>query len=192
MMNLIYGVGLNDRRYPSTINGKHTEPYIVWVNMLRRCYDQKSFAYRPTYKGCTVSDNFKNFSYFYEWCHAQPFFGLDTYQLDKDIICRNNKVYSENVCVFVPHEINSFFETSGASRGDYPVGVSFDKARGKYEAYCRAYGKKQSLGRFTSPQEAYSVYKTFKESRCRDMANKWRGQIDNRVYDAMMAWRVEQ
>lgn len=191
-MSLIYDAGVNDRKYPSAIKGEHTKPYILWTNMLKRCYDQKSLARRPTYTGCTVSDNFKSYSYFYEWCYSQIGFGLDGWHLDKDIIRHNNKVYSEDVCVFVPHQINTFFEASSASRGDYPIGVSFDKARGKYEAYCKANGKKHGLGRFASPELAHDAYKDFKEKLCKEIANKWRSQIDSRVYDAMMDWSVEQ
>lgn len=190
MSRLFLGCGINDRKYPSFINGKNVKEYHLWGHILTRCYSKNSLAAKPTYIGCTVSDNFKNYSYFYEWCQSQIGFGLDGWHLDKDIIISGNKVYSEDTCVFVPQEINKFFTDRGALRGKYPIGVNFDKPSGKYKAECCVNGKSKNLGRFTTPEDAHAVYKTFKEALCKETANKWRGQIDPRVYDAMMAWAV--
>ena len=190
-MKLVFNVGVNDRKYPAKINGKNTKQYNLWKGVIRRCYDEKFHARQPTYLSCSVSDNFKSYSYFTEWCQFQVGFGLDGFQIDKDIVHRNNKVYSENTCVFVPREINTFFCDSRAVRGELPVGVCFHKTHCKYEAYCNVNAKPKYLGLFTTPEEAYDVYKAFKENLCKELATKWRGQIDNRVYDAMMTWSVE-
>jgi len=71
---------------------------------------------------------------------------------------------------------------------DYPIGVHLVK--GKYAANCCLNGKTKYLGSFDHPQEAYAVYKQFKEKLCKELAKKWYGQIDHRVYDAMMVWTV--
>lgn len=190
-MTLVCGVGINEKKYPTQIDGKNIKAYGIWLAMVTRCYNKKCQTKNPTYVGCSVSSNFKSFSYFYEWCHEQVGFGLDAYHLDKDVIYRGNKLYSEDTCVFVPREINLFFCDSRAARGEFPIGVSLYKARGNYTAECTVNGKRKSLGYFTSPQEAHAVYKTFKENLCKELATKWRGQIDNRVYDAMMIWDVK-
>ncbi|CAI8406534.1 MAG: Uncharacterised protein [Cryomorphaceae bacterium] len=52
-------------------------------------------------------------------------------------------------------------------------------------------GRVRGLGLFKTPEEAYQTYKKFKEQLCKDLANKWRGQIDPRVYSAMMVWVVD-
>ena len=57
------------------------------------------------------------------------------YHLDKDILVKGNKVYSPETCCFVPQEINSLLVTSVRSRGDQPIGVSYNKLTQKYEAY---------------------------------------------------------
>ena len=39
--------------------------------------------------------------------------------------------------------------------------------------------------------EAYIVYKQFKkEARSKELAKKWQSKIDNRVYEAMINWRI--
>ncbi len=188
MMKLVQGVGFNDRKYPTSNGYGKTTEYELWKGMLKRCYGISALAHRPNYIGCSVSDNFKSYSYFYEWCQSQVGFGNDGWCMDKDIIVNGNKVYGENTCSFVPQEINTFFNTHGAVITGYPLGVYL--VNGRYRAKCRSDGKSKDLGSFTNPQEAYAVYKQFKEKLCKELAKKWYGQIDHRVYDAMMVWTV--
>ena len=107
--------------------------------------------------------------------------------MDKDILLFvGNKTYSETTCVFVPQEINKFFNECGNARGDYPVGVHFDKASGKFRAQCAVNGKRQHLGLFNTPQEAFASYKPFKEALCKQLALKWQYEIDERLFNVMM------
>lgn len=190
MNNLILGVGLNNNQYPTKINGKITKQYNLWHTMLVRCYCSKYQKIKPTYVDCAVSDNFKSYSCFYEWSVNQIGFDLDGWHLDKDIIKKGNNIYSENLCAFVPSEINCFFCDCRANKGEWPTGVYFDKERSLFRVQCMGYGKKQNLGRFNTYEEAHCVYKQFKENLCKELANKWKSQIDSRVYDAMMAWGI--
>ena len=112
--------------------------------------------------------------------------------MDKDLLFTDNKTYSETACVFVPHEINLFFIDCGKARGEYPVGVCFHKQRGKFMAYCAVNSKQQYLGLFNTPQEAFAVYKPFKENLCKQLALKWQHEIDERLFNAMMNWSVHR
>ena len=195
MSKLVYGVGFNDRSRPSSDGFSVLKEYHLWRGMIERCFDRKCQALKPNYKGCDVSDNFLNYSYFYDWCHKQIGFGKvdekgKSWCLDKDILFTGNKLYSEDTCAFVPHEINSFFVDCGAKRGEYPVGVSLNKTSGKFQARCSVNGKTQRIGLFNTPEEAFAVYKPFKETLCKELAIKWKEEIDPRVYEAMMKWEV--
>ena len=196
MTKLVFGAGFNDKTRPAKVDGKMVKEYRSWQRMLERCFDEKCQTLHPTYKGCSVSDNFLNYSFFYDWCQEQIGFGkVDekgrSWCLDKDLLFVGNKIYSETTCVFVPNEINVFFIDSGNTRGEYPLGVSFYKQTGKFQAQCWANGKNKHLGRFNTPQEAFVVYKPFKESLCKQLALKWQHEIDPRVFDAMMNWSVK-
>ena len=103
----------------------------------------------------------------------------------------DNKTYSEAACVFVPQEVNKFFTDCGNARGEYPVGVSFHKQKGKFQAHCAVNGKLQHLGYFKTPQEAFAVYKPFKENLCKQLALKWKDEIDERLFNTMMNWSVK-
>ena len=196
MGKLVFGVGFNDRTRPANVDGKSVKEYQLWQDMLKRCFSEKLQTRQPTYKGCNVSDNFLNYSFFYDWCQEQIGFGkVDEngryWHLDKDLLFVDNKTYSEAACVFVPNEINSFFTDSGAKRGEYPLGVYFNKRDGKFTAQCNVNGKRQHLGYFNTPQEAFTVYKPFKEDLCKQLALKWQSEIDERLFNAMMKWSVK-
>ena len=188
-MKIVYDIGIKDREYPAWKDGKSVKEYVAWCGMLYRC-TQKYWDKYPTYIGTTCSNNFKHYSYFYEWCQKQIGFDKEDYHLDKDIMIKGNKLYSEDTCCFVPREINVFFTDRTFDRGEYPVGVCFHKNTGKLAASCSVNGKRKHLGLFDNPEEAFNTYKLFKEDECKKLANKWRGKIDERVYNAMINWVV--
>jgi len=187
---LVYGVGVGARKYSSSVSGKHRPEYQIWKFMLRRCYSEKERKSSPTYDDCIVSENFKNFDYFYEWCQEQVGFGVIGFALDKDILIRGNRVYSEDTCVFVPKAVNLLVVTKVSCRGKYPIGVSFDKSRDKFLAMCSRGGKLKSLGRYSTPEQAFEAYKTFKESYIKQVAEQYKSQIDPRAYKALLEYEV--
>ena len=52
-------------------------------------------------------------------------------------------------------------------------------------------GKPENLGYFKTEIEAFNAYKTAKESFVKEQAEKWKGKIDERAYNALMNYRVE-
>ena len=188
----VCGVGVSGSRYPYKINGRNTKEYILWKSMLQRCYSDSFKNKRPTYKDCKVSDNFKSYEYFYEWCKSQVGFGVEGFELDKDLLIKGNKVYSENSCVFIPREINSVLIKSEASRGNHLLGVYWSKTNKTFKAMvCKNKGKQEYLGYFKTELEAFNAYKEAKETFIKEQANKWKSQIDERAYNALMNYTVE-
>ena len=188
----VYSVGIIGAKYPSRVNGVHTREYRLWMDMLRRCYSDGFRKKNPTYKGCEVSDNFKSYEYFYEWCNEQIGFGVEGFELDKDLLIKGNKIYNENTCIFIPSEINLVLTKRTTSRGRHLIGVYWNK---KYKAFVaqisRNKGKREYLGYFKTEIEAFNAYKKAKEAFVKEQANKWKGQIDIRAYEALMAYTVE-
>ena len=120
----VCGVGVLGTKYLSTVNGVKTKEYVLWKHMLERCYSDTYKKRQPAYEGCEVCDNFKSYTYFYEWCNKQIGFANEGWQLDKDLLIKGNKVYSENTCVFIPQEVNSLLTKSNKTRGEHLIGVS--------------------------------------------------------------------
>ncbi len=187
----IYGIGINDGKYPSKINNKNTLTYDLWHRMLRRCYCISTQNKQPTYNGCTVSDNFKYYSYFHEWCQEQVGFSNLGWHLDKDILFKKNKLYSENTCIFVPRDINNLFLKCDAARGECPIGVSFNKREKKFVAYVYDNSKRQHLGYFNNSNDAFLAYKEAKEVIISRYALQFKDLIDPRTYEALISYKVE-
>lgn len=191
MAKLVYGVGIYTKgKYFACVGNKRTKEYELWIAMLRRCYSDKHKLKHPTYRGCTVSEEFKNFQFFAGWCSTQIGFGVDDFEMDKDLMCTGNKQYDKDTCIFIPRDVNLTLTLCGASRGLFPVGVRYDKVLGKYRSTARLGGKQTYLGVFNTPEEAFEVYKATKESHVKALAVKYREIIDPRAYDAMINWSV--
>ena len=187
----VYGIGVLGTKYPSTINGRNTKEYELWRSMLKRCYSATLKKKYPTYEGCEVSENFKYFEYFYEWCNKQVGFSNHGWHLDKDLLIKGNKVYSEHTCIFIPAEINSLLIKSTASRGEYLIGVSWSKTHKAFVATVnKNKGKQERLGFFNTELEAFNTYKQAKEVFIKEQANKWKDKIDERAYNALINYEV--
>lgn len=182
---LLYGIGVNDAHYAvqPIINGKKTVcPYYqVWKSMLERSYSEKRQTRNPTYIGCSVCDEWLTFSNFKVWMENQDWQGK---QLDKDLLVAGNKVYSPQTCVFIDHMTNSFTIDCGATRGEWPIGVYFNKRDKKFKARCRnPFTKKlEHLGYFTCPDAAHQTWKARKHELALQLADI---QPDSRVAQAL-------
>lgn len=193
----VYNVGyLGEGKYKAKENGERTDEYIIWIAMLKRCYDLKYQKERPTYKGCTVEDYLLNFQHMGEWINDNYYeVPGERMHLDKDILCKGNKIYSRDTCIFVPQRINELFTKNDNGRGDRPIGVS-DLPSGNYQVHCRnGYGKSIYLGSYSSKQEAFQVYKQCKEKVIKEVINSYEGKIPephySRLKTAMYNYEVE-
>jgi hypothetical protein len=168
---LVYGVGVNDADYAirPRVKGKQVSCpfYLLWVNMLARCYSEVEHVRSPSYIGCTVHSEWLALSSFSKWVKDQDWKGK---HLDKDILIQGNKVYGPLSCMFVSAEINTLLNEQSSRRGIYPVGVSIYVRTGRYQAQCKAYGKAKHIGHYDTPKEAYEAYKKFKYKHIAEVA----------------------
>ena len=188
----VYGIGVSGTKYPSRVNGVKTREYVLWQSMLRRCYSDDFKKRNQTYEGCEISDKFRSYEYFYEWCNKQVGFNNKDWQLDKDLLIKGNKVYSEDSCIFLPQEVNTLLTKREALRGEHLIGVNWSKTNKAFVATVnKNKGKQEHLGSFKTELEAFNAYKEAKESFVKEQANKWKEQIDDRAYNALMNYTVE-
>lgn len=178
---------LGEGRYNASINGKLTKCYKIWQHMLRRCYDSKYIEKYPSYKDCIVHESWHNFQNFAGW-FENDYYKIEGQRMDlnKDILCKGNKIYSPDTCVFVPHRINVLFTKSNSKRGELPIGVSEHKP-----GYRASIGLLK-LGTFTTPHEAFLMYKLNKELLIQGIANEYKNKIPTKLYEALMNYKVEE
>ena len=194
---LVQGIGFKGMDYPSCGNGKPLKVYQMWRGLLERC-TEKCWTKHPSYVDTTCSDNFKHFTFFYEWCQEQIGFGNTddngrSWHLDKDILFKGNKLYSEDTCVFVPQRINALLVNCNTSRGEFPICTHRNKYCDTFVSVCNnGTGKKEYLGSFKTAQEAFKAYKTFKEAVIKEVANEYKDQLDPRAYQALMKYEVNE
>jgi len=197
---LVHGVGITDVDYVvhkfetiGYVDGKRKQKliwfYLTWQHMLQRGYSSKYKEKRPTYKDCFVNKEWHLFSNFKSWMQEQKLEDKEgnKLQLDKDILFEGNKEYSKEKCIFVPRYINTFITDRGAERGEWPIGVCWYKASGKFQALCNnGKGKQIHLGYFNDPQEAHLTWKTCKHKLALQYADELAKEgYDSRLVEAL-------
>jgi hypothetical protein len=153
--------------------------------MIKRCYSDKFLSKNKSYVGCEVCDEWLIFSNFKKWMVSQEW---ENCELDKDIICYGNKVYSPDTCCFIPASLNLLLNTQVKRRGALPLGVSFDNYTGRYKAeFSNGRGRRINLGRFDNVSEAAGAY--IKE-KCKAICEIAMGQTDTRVKKGLLVHAV--
>ena len=193
----VYGVGVIGLENTRDKNGDKLKSYESWKHILERCYDEKEQKKHPTYKGCMVCDEWLFYPNFKKW-YEENYYEIEGQKmnLDKDILIKGNKIYSPETCVFVPQNINKLFLKRQNDRGDLPIGVIWHKRDKEYQAQCNIFDvkngkcKKKHLGCYSTPQEAFQVYKEFKENYIRQVAEYYKDCIPQKLYKAMYKYEV--
>ena len=199
---IVYERGIIGCKYPMTINGNNTKEYNTWSNMLERCYSKEFKKDKPTYEDACCCDEWLYYPNFYEWLHSQENFdkwiSLRFSSLDKDILVKGNKLYSPNTCCLVPHYVNTLFVKKDANRGEFPIGVYYDKKNKLFRSHVSKLNdenisKQEDLGSYHTPTEAFLAYKKEKEAYIKKIAQEEydEGNITKQCYNAMMKYEVE-
>lgn len=188
-----YGVGyIGIGKFIGGSYSKENIIYDYWDGILRRCYSERIKKLRNSYSDCLVDEYWHNLQNFGEWFEKNynPKY-MKSWCLDKDILVKGNRIYSPETCCFVPNEINVIFTNGYIRRGEYPKGVSYKPKINKYIAQYQKDGVVTHIGTFKTVDEAFQAYKEVKEKYIKEKADKWKDQIDPRVYEAMYNYQVE-
>jgi hypothetical protein len=167
----------------------NSKMYKSWCGMLKRVYNPQSSMEKLTYEGCSVQAEWLNIKNFSEWFDNQVV--QDDWHLDKDLLIKGNREYSEKACVFLPREINSFLTDRHNHRGDWPVGVTYHERLNKWQASCNFKGKSNYLGVFSNPEDAFHTYKKYKEACAKNLAEQWKNIISERAIIALLNYEVD-
>ena len=193
----IYGIGITGCKYPTKVNGVSTKEYNAWIDMLKRCFMEKTKDKQPSYKNVECCKEWLNFEIFCDWLHSQS--NYDKWKngyrwaIDKDILVKRNKAYSQDTCTLVPQNVNCLFLRREAERGKYPIGVTYRSEGFLASCHNPFTNQREELGYYSTPENAFFTYKTYKEDIIKKVAEiEYKsGNITKECYEAMMNYEVE-
>lgn len=185
----VYNVGyLGEGKHEPRRGAKATHKYRAWNGMMRRCYDDMFKQRSVAYKECVVSEKWHCFQDFGDW-YDENYYEIDgeTMNLDKDILVKGNKIYSPDTCIYVPARINSLFVGCESTIGKSSACTYFDEKRNKYIVRSRL----EYIGAYDTKEDAFEAYKRHKELTFRDVANEYKDKIPEKLYNAMLNYKIE-
>jgi len=112
---------LGDGIYNSSNNKK---AYQRWIGIIKRCYNEKQLQIQPTYINAIICNKWHNFQNFAKWFNDNY---IKDWEIDKDIKGKGLKIYSPETTMFVPKEINRFFQIKNKKY----YGAQFHKHKNK-------------------------------------------------------------
>ena len=188
----VHDVGFNDVGFQVNADGKLIWQYVLWKNMLNRCFNEKEKQRYPTYENATCCNEWLSFATFFEWVNKEVGYKGHPigFALDKDIIVKGNQTYSPDACSLVPIAVNSLLTDCGGARGDLPVGVSFHKEAGKFQVQLCCFGKLKYLGLYDTIEAASFAYKTAKEAQIKAVAMQYKDVLSPAVFESLMTWEI--
>lgn len=187
---IVYGVGyygFDSVREVKNKNKEYKRIYDIWKDMLRRCYTDNTTSYNK--RDVKVDVEWHSFANFYKWCLNLTLsnYRKDFY-LDKDILKRNNTLYSPKLCVFVPKRINNLL----VGMNDGNVNKCIRHTNRNYQVLITK--KKKFIGGYNTLREARIAYKIAKEEyiRVHSYLSYMRDEIPYRVYESLVKFKINE
>ena len=178
---------IGDGKYKAKVNGKNLKSYQTWRDMLKRCYG--GLEIYKSYEDISVCEEWHNYQNFAKWFEVN-FYEIDEeLHLDKDLLLKGSKIYSPESCLLVPKKINSVIINRKTKHEIFPTGVRF--INNKYISRCQHNCVDKRIGSFESIEEAFLSYKIYKENILKDLAEKYKDKIPNKLYKALYNYQVE-
>lgn len=81
---------------------------------------------------------------------------------------------------------NTVFEENG-----FESNICHSDIAGKYDVFMSVLGKRSKIGTFDTEEEAKQAYINYKQNYIRDFAEKSKGKVQYKTYEAMRNWVVE-
>lgn len=192
-----FGIGEYVPRTYRDGNKVNEKIYSMWVRMLQRCYNpfEMNKPRNAKYRNVHVDTSWYNFQNFAKWAYAQPMAFDDEVELDKDLLAKDSKIYSEKTCCIIPSEINKFLleqDTGMYYKGVHVIAPKTPKSAIGYVARCSTGVEREYLGYFPTPEMAFEAYKTRKEEYAKELAEKWKDKVQEEVYNALVNYTVER
>ena len=186
----VFGFGVND----ANLRDPTDKRYVLWYSLIRRAYSEVYHKRKPTYKGVRVSGDWKYLSNFIRDVEQMPNFDMalsENWELDKDLLGGNQRLYSKDTCCFLPRELNTLF-TNESNKG-LKKGVFYNKRLGKFTASINRGGKGRShIGVYLTEDEAHYNYCKEKQKHLDSLILKYEDKLPDNVKLKLKDWFINQ
>lgn len=154
-----------------------------YSNMRARCgkeYQDRNPRYYGTFM-CDIWENNKEL--YYEWLD-ENFYEVNGEQMDvdKDILQYGNKQYHPDLCLIVPHVVNTFYESIEVGK----TSITYSKKTKKYSVKVSDGNKNISANNIDTYNEALDTFCDIKQEILVRMAKSLQDQTPDKVYQAMI------
>lgn len=181
------GIGVGEVTYKGVLS----KPYILWRNMIMRCYSNNNNKVTKNYKDRDVAVEYSwhNYQNFFLWWVKQKNRTDPTFALDKDLKVISSNLYGEDTCSLIPVKINNLFTGKSTKKvHKYPTGVRPRDDGSFICEYCNGSGRQIVERGFSTVEEASLAYLRHKKDYCKELAEDEysRGNICSLVYKNLM------
>lgn len=154
-----------------------------YFNMKGRCgkeYQDRNPRYYGTYM---CKEWLGDKDAFYKWLD-ENYYEVDGEQMDidKDILQYGNRQYHPDLCLIVPHIVNTFYENIEVGK----TSITYSKKTKKYNVKVSDGKKNIGANNIDTYNEALDAFCDIKQGILVGMAKSLRDQIPEKVYQAMM------
>lgn len=150
--------------------------YRVWQVMIYKCFD-KSIPIEVRREN-NVSSRFKDFKSFQAWFEVQACCELDQVYLNKDLLYKHNRVYSDATCVLLPKPVHDLLKECRVTKSDLE--------QLSHELEGSITGNREN-----AVEAAYEAAKAEMEASLRIVAEKYKDVLDPRAYKALIEYKIE-
>ena len=123
----------------------------MWLNMIKRSSNIKFKNSHLAYQNCKMSENFKNYEFFYNWLHENDIeYYINNkipFCIDSDILTGSNKLYSEKTCLLIPISLNKYI---GKIKQALDTNQMYSNKSNKYQLFLNVKGKLYSFETYSS------------------------------------------
>lgn len=103
--------------------------------------------------------------------------------IDKDVLMKDNKIYSPDSCIFLPQKINMLFmKKSRITDSDLPTGI-----RRTVSGFSAEYNTKY-LGAYEILEDAIEQYNIEKRIHISELSNEYKNILPPKIYNALVNW----
>lgn len=183
----VKGVGYTGAGVHGT-RGTDTKKYAAWNGMIDRCYGVRPLFKIYREKGIRVCEEWHNYQNFGDWFDLN--YKGRGFDLDKDILNPDSKLYSPDTCEYVPHSVNMLV----ANIREGTLGYTTKKLGDGTVKYIVKIQHKDIgyVGSFDSKEEAHAAYVVAKKSHVLRVANHYYqiNEISKRIYETLCQIQV--